>query len=392
MKLFLTGLLAFAVFSPALAQTEILSGRVLGGEDVIEFGGLRNAQNTDSRDEVLSDTARRLLEELFTSPPNRTASILRDIARLQDSLTRMNELEEAVAIRNSVREFLAQQEGVQPDPGNLSAFRGQNGRKLEFFVTGRRQGSVWGTGLYTDDSALGSAVVHAGLLADGESGIVRVTLKPGQAEYQGTERNGVLSQSYGSFGGSYTVALVAKTNRSKAIPDKQQSEPESFLPKAAQEILAEVKESENRKEFKRVLGRGVRRLLEMQRASARAGKLDEALAIKDAAFELLVILYEAVPVPGSFTEYREWVGQSGYFVLKGSKAGSVWGSGTYTDDSAPGAAAVHAGLLRPGQKGILKVTILPGMEAYSGSSQNGVTSNSYETWQGSYRLETIPDR
>jgi hypothetical protein len=391
MRFLLIGIFAFTAICPAFGQIEI-GGLRSGDEELVTSFTRRLDERTDSRSEALSDTAQSLLAELFQAPPNRTVSIARDLAKLQDSLTRRNELEEAVAIRDALREFFALQNGTQSDPGVLSAFRGQNGKSFSFFVTGRRQGSVWGSGVYTDDSALSSVAVHAGLLADGEAGVVRVTIRPGQEGYEGTERNGVISQPYGSFGGSYTVAAGLKTKPHSRPKATQENELQNVLPKAAQEILSDVKEQQNRQGFKSLLQRSVTRLLEMQRTYARAGKLDQALAIKDAAFELLVILYDAIPVPAAFTEFRDEVGQSAYFVVKGSKSGSVWGSGTYTDDSSPGAAAVHAGLLRPGQKGIMKVTLLPGLDSYEGSSRNGVTSQSYANWQGSYRLEGIPEK
>ena len=36
-------------------------------------------------------------------------------------------------------------------------------------VTGSSQGTVWGTDLYTDDSSIPAAAVHAGVLKDGET-------------------------------------------------------------------------------------------------------------------------------------------------------------------------------------------------------------------------------
>lgn len=93
-----------------------------------------------------------------------------------------------------------------PDPGTLVNFRGQNGQSFYFEVTGNQNaGQVWGTGLYTDDSALAAAVVHAGVLADGETGVVKVTVLPGAPGYQGTSRFGVDSGGWGAWMGSYRI-------------------------------------------------------------------------------------------------------------------------------------------------------------------------------------------
>lgn len=104
---------------------------------------------------------------------------------------------------------------VLPDPGDLSAHRGQNGVTLIFEVTGVLQGSVWGDGVYTDDSRLGSAAVHAGVLQADQTGLVAVEILPGQESYGAAERNGIASGSYASWPGSYRVTPVSSKVTSK---------------------------------------------------------------------------------------------------------------------------------------------------------------------------------
>jgi hypothetical protein len=48
---------------------------------------------------------------------------------------------------------------------------------------------------------------------------------------------------------------------------------------------------------------------------------------------------------------------------------------------------VHAGLAKVGQRAVVKVTILPGEQQYTGSDRNGITSNDWSDWLGSYRIE-----
>lgn len=102
-------------------------------------------------------------------------------------------------------------EGV-PDmlmnPGSMTAYRGQNGTSFHVQVTGGG-GSVWGTGVYSDDSALAAAARHAGLLADGETGLVTVTILPGESSYTGTPQNGVSSSNKGSHPGSYSLSAYS---------------------------------------------------------------------------------------------------------------------------------------------------------------------------------------
>jgi hypothetical protein len=97
----------------------------------------------------------------------------------------------------------------------------------------------------------------------------------------------------------------------------------------------------------------------------------------------------ALPDPGTLTGHRGDVGKSFLFEVTGANTGPVWGTEVYTDDSALATAAVHAGVLAVGQKGVVKVTILPGLESYTSSASNGVVSGSWASWVGSYRVEAV---
>src|SRR5262249_36255524 len=89
-------------------------------------------------------------------------------------------------------------QGAVQNPATLAGLQNQVGRTYDFQVTGSTRGSVWGTGVYTADSSLAAAAVHAGVLRSGETGIVRVRMVAGRAGYQGSTRNGVRSGSWGS--------------------------------------------------------------------------------------------------------------------------------------------------------------------------------------------------
>lgn len=68
---------------------------------------------------------------------------------------------------------------------------------------GGSAGSVWGTDIYTNDSSIGTAAVHAGLITFNAGGKVTLELVEGKPSYEGSTRNGVTSSSYGNWGGSY---------------------------------------------------------------------------------------------------------------------------------------------------------------------------------------------
>lgn len=63
---------------------------------------------------------------------------------------------------------------------------------------------------------------------------------------------------------------------------------------------------------------------------------------------------------------------------------SVWGTGTYTDDSSVCTAGVHAGRITFTEGGTVRIEIAPGLDSYEGSEANGVTSSSYGPWGGSF--------
>ncbi len=102
-----------------------------------------------------------------------------------------------------------------PDPGSLSQHAAPIGQKMVFRVTGSRGGSVWGTDIYTSDSTLATVAVHAGVLKEGETGLVQVEMVPGQDAYEGTSRNGVVTSSYGNYPASYRVRKPVKKVRFK---------------------------------------------------------------------------------------------------------------------------------------------------------------------------------
>ncbi len=128
---------------------------------------------------------------------------------------------------------------ILPDPqSGVTGYRGQNDSVLYFEVTGSVWGSIWGTGIYTDDSTLGTAAVHAGILEPEELGVVKVTILPGQDSYESSEQNGVTSQSYGSWVGSYRIE-ASDLNQNLELP------PMSIERQADQLILTWMSEGDS---------------------------------------------------------------------------------------------------------------------------------------------------
>jgi len=94
-----------------------------------------------------------------------------------------------------------------PGPAHLANYQNQFGKEYVFTVTGAvpaLNGSVWGSDVYTLDSHLPSAVVHAGLAKAGETVTVKVRIIQSPAQFAGTTRNGVTTVPYERYpGGAY---------------------------------------------------------------------------------------------------------------------------------------------------------------------------------------------
>ncbi len=249
--------------------------------------------------------------------------LIQQLQAMQDGYTREAKLDEAVAIRDEIRKLRRSGMTVLPYPsgggyGGLTTYRGQNGKVLYFEVIGSNSGSIYGTDIYTDDSDLSTAAVHAGLLKVGEKGVVKVTILPGQASHASSARHGITSSAWSQYPGSYKVEPIPGGSRAATVTSK---------------VLSD---------------------------------------------------------PGSLWSYEKHIGKSFEFQVTGSTSGgSIWGTGVYTGDSQLSVASVHAGVLRSGESGVVKVTILAGDSRYLGSSRNGVSSYDYGTYPFSYRIDSI---
>lgn len=107
---------------------------------------------------------------------------------------------------------------------NAASFRGQRGRRIVFDCPSNGTiGSVWGTDIYTDDSSVCSAAVHAGLITRARGGTVTIEIGGPQSGYRGTLRRGVTSANYGAWDGSFTFGGGTTTrpesrNEAESIP------------------------------------------------------------------------------------------------------------------------------------------------------------------------------
>ncbi len=231
------------------------------------------------------------------------------------------------------------------------SYRGQNGQRITFTFPGggTTSGRLWGTGTYTDDSSIALAAVHAGLITPRRGGTVTIEILPGQNSYQGSSRNGVTSNGYGSWHGSFRFVDARRSGQDDYRQSRQEDSRHS-----RQDDYRRSRDDDSRR----------------SRQTAR----------------------DTSSIPGAWnTQADSYRGQNGQritftFPGGGTTSGRLWGTGTYTDDSSIALAAVHAGLITPRRGGTVTIEILPGQNSYQGSSRNGVTSNGYGSWHGSFRF------
>ena len=92
-----------------------------------------------------------------------------------------------------------------PNPGTLEAYNEMIEKTFTFSVTGKAGGNVIGAGIYSNQSDLAAAAVHAGVLKEGVTGNVTVTIVAAPAEFKGTMANGVTSRDGATFAAAYTI-------------------------------------------------------------------------------------------------------------------------------------------------------------------------------------------
>jgi Ca2+-binding EF-hand superfamily protein len=95
--------------------------------------------------------------------------------------------------------------GNTKPPQSIQGLQADVGDYFYFEITGSTRGVVWGTDIYTADSSLAAAAVHAGVVEVGVSRLVKVTILAGQQQYEGSLRNEVTSQHFATFPKSFRV-------------------------------------------------------------------------------------------------------------------------------------------------------------------------------------------
>jgi hypothetical protein len=380
--------------------------------------------------------------------------LVQALQEMLDEYTRQGLMNQAQAVREQID---LQKGGAVPsgaicvkadDAQTMTEDRSHIGKSLCFRVTGGSSGALWGTDLYTDDSAIATAAVHAGILQMGESGVVKVTMLPGLPVYQGSARNGIQSNDWKNSGtySSYKIergcpAVAADGARPSGpvvlaypavvathAPTMQlivreadvapaeigvEAGPSSISPQSVgQSFLMQVtggtsgfvwgteKYTHDSSIPAAAVHAGVLQVGEtaLMKVSVLAGlpyyqgsthNGVKSLDWNNTAGYVSIVIEraptpKAAAAPATMTDYVQSIGSSFTFNVTGATTGSVWGTDLYTNDSSLAAAAVHAGVLQPGETALVKVTMLPGVPQYHGSTHNGVTTLDWDNSPGHY--------
>jgi len=90
--------------------------------------------------------------------------------------------------------------------------------------------------------------------------------------------------------------------------------------------------------------------------------------------------------PGHMLNYNGEIGKSITIRVTGNASGSCYGTDVYTTDTTIATAAVHMGLLAPGETGILIATVIPSPPMFTSTSRNGITSSGWGVYPAAYTL------
>ena len=275
------------------------------------------------------------------------------------------------------------------------------------------RGSVWGTDVYTTDSAVCRAAMHAGRVGRG-GGPVVVQAEPGRRAYPGTTRNGVQSSNYGPYESSFRFA-GGVVQASVPVIGEQQC-PDNYMAYKDDPTPLTCACPAEATRGGSVWGSDVYTGdSALCRAALHAGRVPRAGGTVTVVGEAGRAFYPGVTRNGvASTNYRAYgwsfrfagdvpAGAAqcpdNYAAYMGetdpltcscpaemTRNGSVWGTDVYTADSVVCRAAVHSGRVRAAG-GAVTVVGEPGRRAYPGTTRNGVRSDNYGPYEWSFRFD-----
>ena len=110
--------------------------------------------------------------------------------------------------QRDIRRLLEQGYLAADAPTNFIDLADPVGATYYFRVTGTDTGMAWGTDVYSGDSHIALAAVHAGLVKVGDQAVVKVVSVPPPPSFSGSARHGVTTHDFGRYGGAFTISAV----------------------------------------------------------------------------------------------------------------------------------------------------------------------------------------
>ena len=213
-------------------------------------------------------------------------------------------------------------------------------------------GTVWGTDTYTDDSDLCNAAVHAGKISANSTDMtITFVIRPGREYYTGSLKNGISTLDWASWGGSFVFPDDGKDARDiGSCPSN----------------VRQYRGEDDKRYTCNCKG-------------ALSGSLGES-----GYGSRCISPY--IQDGGGCCLDSDGNGMCDYDTSSAaSQTGTVWGTGTYTDDSSLCNAAIHAGRISTNSADkTITFEIRPSQESYSGSLKNGMSTQNWESWGGSF--------
>jgi hypothetical protein len=213
---------------------------------------------------------------------------------------------------------------------SAGGFQGASGRTYKFScpADGTAQ-SIWGSDVYTDDSSICTAAVHAGLISIERGGIVTIEIRPGRSTYGSTTRHGIKSNNFGEYGRSFVFNSTGASQAGHSTTSGRNARPD---------------------------------------------------ADNDETGDVTPIGWDT-----SAGGFKGETGQTYKFSCPAAgTTQSIWGSDIYTDDSSICTAAVHAGVITRAQGGVVTIEIRPGRSTYGSTLRHGIKSANFGEYNRSF--------
>ncbi|XP_078499441.1 uncharacterized protein LOC144754948 isoform X2 [Lissotriton helveticus] len=273
----------------------------------------------------------------------------------------------------------------------------------------KQEAVVWGSDTYTADSSICRAAINDGKVTNA-GGRVRMEKWPGQSSYQGSTRNGVITESYKAYPASFIFPITSPPDPPK-VPVQCSTKGDEIKHNGAEVICPEGCLKQEAKVWGneiytadssicraaindgKVTNTGGRVRMEKRpgqssyQESTRNGVKTDSYKAFPASFIFPITSPPPpeVPVQCSTTGAQIKHNRAEVICPEGclKAEAKVWGTVTYTEDSSICRAAINDGKVT-NAGGRVRMEKRPGQSSYQESTRNGVKTESYKAFPTSF--------